>query len=419
MDFSAYPTHPAFKFNLTVSLLDGAFFGFALGFASFTTVLPLFVRTLTDSALLIALIPAIHTMGWQFPQIFLASRIARLPAVKPLVLTMTLHERLPIVGLVLVALLIPTIGTSWALFLTFVLLIWQGLGGGLTANPWQNLIARIIPPNFHGSFYGLQSGAAALLGGVGAIAAGALLDRLPGVTGFAACFAAAGLMLAISYAFLAATREPARSSSDPAAIIPSIWSLSRDILRRDASFRRFLLVRILANVGLMGSAFYTVYAVEQLGMSVLEVGVLTSVLLAVQVLANAGMGWLGDRWNRRGAMALGMGTLIASGLLAWWAPTASWFYPVEILYGIGYVATWSLALALTLEYGAESERPAYIGLANTLVAPFTILLPLLGGLLADWGGFRLAFLASALGAGLTLLVLLVDMRAVAEPRFTR
>ena len=65
------------RYNTIVNLLDGAFFGSALGFASFVTVLPLFVSSLTDSALLIGLIPAIHSMGWQLPQLFTANRLSQ------------------------------------------------------------------------------------------------------------------------------------------------------------------------------------------------------------------------------------------------------------------------------------------------------------------------------------------------------
>ncbi len=60
------------RHNYIVNLLDGAFFGFGFGFASISTILPLFISTLTDSALLIGLIPAIHNTGIQLPQIFTA-----------------------------------------------------------------------------------------------------------------------------------------------------------------------------------------------------------------------------------------------------------------------------------------------------------------------------------------------------------
>ena len=52
------------RYNVTVGLMDGGLFGVALGFASFGTILPLFVASMTDSATLIGLVPAIHSAGW-------------------------------------------------------------------------------------------------------------------------------------------------------------------------------------------------------------------------------------------------------------------------------------------------------------------------------------------------------------------
>jgi len=61
------------RFNLTVNLLDGAFFGLGWGFGSLGTMVPLLVSRMTDSALLIGLIPAIHGVAWQLPQLFMAN----------------------------------------------------------------------------------------------------------------------------------------------------------------------------------------------------------------------------------------------------------------------------------------------------------------------------------------------------------
>ena len=43
------------RHNFTVNIADAAFFGLGLGFASFVTVIPLFVNTLTQSTILIGL----------------------------------------------------------------------------------------------------------------------------------------------------------------------------------------------------------------------------------------------------------------------------------------------------------------------------------------------------------------------------
>src|SRR5512134_3658197 len=98
------------RHNLTVNLLDGGFFGVAIGFGSFGTILPLFVASMTDSATLIGLVPAIHGAGWLLPQLFTAGHTARLRRFKRTVLMATIHERIPFLGFAIVAFLLPRIG---------------------------------------------------------------------------------------------------------------------------------------------------------------------------------------------------------------------------------------------------------------------------------------------------------------------
>src|SRR5512140_1862025 len=110
------------RYNVIVNLMDGGFFGMGIGFGSFTTILPLFVASMTNSATLIGLVPAIHGTGWLLPQLFTASYTSRLRRYKRTVLLTTIHERVPFLGLALVALLLPKIGLQAGLILTFILL---------------------------------------------------------------------------------------------------------------------------------------------------------------------------------------------------------------------------------------------------------------------------------------------------------
>ena len=166
------------RYNVTVGLTDGGFFGIALGFASFGTILPLFVASMTDSATLIGLVPAIHAAGWLLPQLFTAKHTSRLRRYKRTVLINTIHERVPFLGFAMVALLIPAIGIQAGLIVTFLLLTWQGLGGGFTANPWTSMVSKIIPPENRGTFFGTQAAVANLFISGAAVGAGYLLDYL-------------------------------------------------------------------------------------------------------------------------------------------------------------------------------------------------------------------------------------------------
>jgi len=401
------------RHNFLVNLADGGFFGAAIGFASFVTIIPLFVSQFTNSALLIGLIPAIHSVGWQLPQLFTANRVSRLTKFKPTVLQLTIQERLPFLFMAIVAWMAPTIGIKWSLALIFILLVWQGLGAGLTANPWQSMIAKIIPGNLIGTFFGAQSAAANLLASLTAIAAGIILDRNDSPIDFTLCFLLAGGGMAISWFFLAWTREDERQFNLPVIT----WMEFRDkiagILKQNRNFRWFLITRMLSQFAAMGFAFYTVYAVRQLGVPGTTIGIMTGLLMATQILANPIMGWFGDRRGYRLILEIGILFAVASATLAWWAPNANWFYLVFILAGLANAALWTIPMAMTMEFCEESDRPAYIGMANTLIAPSTFLAPLFGGWLADAAGYPVAFITSALFGLITVIVLHL---AVTDPR---
>lgn len=410
------------KHNITVNLWDGGLFGMALGFASFSTILPLFVASMTDSATLIGLVPAIHSAGWLFPQLFTASHVSRLRQFKRTVLLMTIHERIPFLGFAIVALLIPVIGMNIGLVLTMLLLIWQGLGGGFTANAWTSMISKIIPPDSRGTFFGMQAGLANLFISGSAIGAGYLLDSLPSPWDFAACFFLASIFFTISWFALAATREP----EDTEKIIPEekthFWDDAKRVLSRDKNFNWFLSARILSQFATMGFSFYIIYALREFNMTPVIAGYLTATLTISQTISNIGMGWIGDRIGHRAMLILGASAAFLSALLAWNATSIAWFYPIFILTGMANVSIWTIGMTMTVDFGSETERPIYIGLSQTLTAPATIIAPILGGWIADSAGFVPTFtISTVLSLGMIgILIFLVKdprkVRAIVNPQ---
>lgn len=402
------------KFNFTVNILDGGFFGAGLGFASFITIIPLYVSQLTDSAVLIGLIPAIHAVGWQLPQLFTAPRISKLSLYKPMALVMTIIERVPFLGLAIVAWFSPQIGVKWSLILTFILLTLQGFGGGLTANAWQSLMAKVIPVKLHGTFFGVQSSALNLFSAFAAILAGLVLSFYWYPLDFTLCFILAFVAMVISFIFLALTKEKRISFSQPVTEGSQKFSHKlRSILQEDRDFRWYLVSRMLTQFATMGFAFYTIYAVREFGVDERLIGIMTGILLFTEVIMNPIMGWIGDRRGHLITLQLGIVATIASVLLAWGAQGVVWFFPIFILAGIANIAAWTVPLSMTLEFGSESQRPTYIGLANTLIAPSTFIAPVLAGLLIDRTSYQVAFFASAVAGIATLVVLLVG---VTDPR---
>lgn len=401
------------KHNLTVNLWDGGLFGAALGFASFSTILPLFVASMTNSATLIGLVPAIHSAGWLFPQLFTASHVSRLRQYKRTVLMMTIHERIPFLGFAIVALLLPFIGLNAGLVLTMFLLTWQGLGGGVTANAWTSMISKIMPPDSRGTFFGMQAGLANLFISISAIGAGYLLDYFASPLDFAACFFLASFFFTLSWFALALTREP----EDTEKVIPErkthFWVAAKKVLGKDRNFNWFLAARFLSQFATMGFSFYIIYALRRFDMTPVIAGYLTAALTISQTVANVGMGWIGDRIGHRAMLILGAFAALLSAVLAWNAASISWFYPIFILTGLANVSIWTIGIAMTVDFGTEAERPMYIGLSQTLTAPATIIAPIIGGWIVDSAGFIPTFIISTM---LSVVMIAILIFLVKDPR---
>jgi len=67
-------------------------------------------------------------------------------------------------------------------------------------------------------------------------------------------------------------------------------------------------------------------------------------------------------------------------------------------------------LTMTIEYGEDHEKPFYIGIANTIVAPMSMLAPIFGGWLADNLNYSATFIAAAIGGLMTVMALNVLQR---------
>ena len=407
------------RHNTIMNLLDGGFFGFAvIGLASYVTIVPLYLSYLTESTALIGFMATLFHIGWQFPQLLTSNYVSGLRRYKPMALAMTLMERFPYFGLALVAFLIPVIGADSALLLSLFFFAWQSIGGGFTATAWQSMLSKIMPPHRLGAFYGLQAACVNLFGAGGALLASAILARHAFPGGFSIIFLVAALSLLLSFVFLARTYEPESEPKHIAARLPwrDFGGRLREILREDPNFRWFLCARALTSVSLTVVSFFTIYGVRQYEMSPEFASSMTSVLLVSQTLSSTLVGWAGDRWGHRRVLIFGNLATVLSIVVALAAPNVTWFYLVFALTGIVHATQWSSIMTITIQFGSIAERPIYIGLANTLIAPVTILSPIIGGWLIDSVSFDLVFAVFALTGVFAMIVYLLPMQ---EPKHAK
>jgi MFS family permease len=399
--------------NFGVNLVDGTFYSLGLNLVSQATIMPLLVSELTVSKIAVGLIPTAYNLSYLLPQLLTASYSERLRFKKPYVLFLgSVGERLPylLIGLVVWWLARPA--PSLALVAFYLLWAISAASNGIVTPAWYSMIAKVIPVRLRGLWSGLGRSLGALLGIAGAVLAERILAAWPFPRNYALCFVLAFVSVTISFAGLSLTREPPSSTVKLRTSSGHYLRQLPTLLRRDGNYARFLVSRFVASFGAMAGGFFMVYGKEHVPGALGQVGLLTAVLVGSQAVMNLLWGVIGDR---RGHKAVLCGAALSMALatgVAWASRSPAWLWATFALLGASTSADHVSRMNIILEFCAPEDRPTYIGLTNTLLAP-AMLSPVVGGWLAariGYGGmFGLSAAISVLGA--TMLALWVR-----EPR---
>lgn len=403
-----------YRWNFIVNVLDGASFWFGMSFFSSTIILPLFVSHFTDNPLLIGLIPFLGWGGIYIPQLFMANMVERAPRKKFFPVTLGFFlERLPVALLVPAVYFLAVDRPALALVAFFVLYTWNNVGTGLIVVGWQDLIAKIIPVDKRGRFFGITNFIGNGSGILGALAVPFVLEKYPFPLGYVFSFAVAAGLIYLSWVFLALTREPAVTNPKPRVSQLAYLRSLPDVLRKDRNFRLYLLSQVVFLLSSMANGFLVVYAVRTWNLPDSQASGYTIALQVGLTLANLFFGFLADRKGHKISLEICLLLSVISLGLAIFAPNPLWFFPVFFLRGAATAGTFISAISIVYEFTNAENRPTYIGLANTIPGVAGALAPLLGGWLAGATSYQTMFILSAV-IGMAAWALL--RFAVREPR---
>lgn len=404
---------PYWRRNFAANFVDVLFFSLALAFASMNTIMPVFIRQLGGSALVVGLVPAIVQTGQLLPPLFAAPYIAPLQRKLPFLLKVTLGERLPWPLLALGCIVLAPRSPLALLVLAVVLLAIFGLSGGVGVPAWMDIVARATPLRMRGKLFGWSGALSGLLGVGGGLAAERMLERWAFPYNFAACFAAASVCMLVSFVALAAIREPYVQEQIASVPFRAYVRQLPVLLRGDRDFSIFIVVRILGALAGMAAAFVALYAIEQRGLPPSIVGRFTAAMLGTQVITTPFFGMLADRRGYKSSLQFALLCQVLAMLLSLVVTTPIGFSVVFGLLGATAGLLFTTTLNLVVEFAPASERVTYLGLHGTLIAPATLLAPIIGGSLVERGGYALAFGVAAV-CGVAALILLTYF--VRDPR---
>lgn len=165
------------------------------------------------------------------------------------------------------------------------------------------------------------------------------------------------------------------------------------------------LTGIMGNI-LLGPALPDV--ADHFGLPLSQVGLLVSATSAPGILLAPVIGLLADRYGRREVLIPCLLVFGLAGGLASFAPTYPVLLGLRLLQGFGSAGLINLAVVLISDHWEGVERTRRIGQNAAALTASLCVIPPLGGLLSDLGGWRATFvpywiaIVTAIGVRLTL-----------------
>lgn len=382
--------------NFVVNVVDGAVFAFGLGFASRSTVLPVFVKNIGGDSIAISLIPVLWILGFNMPQIAISNYVGHVSPKKPLLLKTGLAQRLPWLLLAVVTFtLVDGLSAAIALPFFFVLFTLAAVGGSLNLPVWFDIVSKVTPVRMRGRMFALRT----VLGGALGIVAGWIVERVlatwtyPDSFGllFGLCF---GVMM-VSYVFVCLIDEGNRVLPKKSLrYLEYLRSLPR-ILREQSNFRNYLIGESLLLAAIMVEAFFVVDAIESFGLPDSYAGRFTSIIMLTMVVGTLLFGYLADRWGHRINMVLAAAWMIVACAAALMADRVEVYYVAFVAAALTVGLRTISHLPIVAELCGEEDRPTYVALTNVVTAPFV-----LAGVGAGWMANVYGYDAVFIGAGL-------------------
>jgi len=403
-----------FKRNFFANVMDAGFWFFGDSFAAAYTILPVFMSTLTDSPILIGLIPALEGAGWFLPQLFLAKYLEGKNRRFPVVLTLGLLDRLPFLLLAIGTFFILKIDPNIAIIMFLMIYAIKVFSGGLVALPWQELIATVIPVSHRGRYWGISLIVGKLLGMLGAVITGLMLSKIAYPINYASMFLAGFVCVLVSYIFLSLNIEPEIERQTSTDTI-TVWERIIEILGADRNFGIYLINRGFVFMGSMGLGFVTVYGIQKFDLPISYSAIFTGVMLIAEIIGYSIWGIIGDRDGYKRVIEY-CNLFLIFGLFFLLLVKSVW--GLYIVFGIisfahsgEYIADQNIAM----EFGKEAERPTYIGMSKTLTGPILLIAPIIAGGLVKLWGYKSMFLAALI---ISMIAFVIIKFFVVEPRLT-
>ncbi len=405
------------RWNFPVMVAESTVFMTGMAWADPGTVLPVFIGYLSGSTVLLGVAPVLQRLGYILPLLPVAALVGHRPKRRPYLRWGVLVGRMPFFGFLAYLWLVGIDNASVTLTFMFLAYLFVAMGNGFVAVPWQDIIAKSIPPGRRGRFFGtMQFATAVCVFAVGLAVRWMLGPRGPGFpTSYLVLFTLGGLFFTLSTIGCWVIREPIRPVLDRRETLREIIADIGPFLRRQRALRPLAAVALLGMGMCMTTPFYMAYATRKLGVAPQLAGVYLGAFTIGSAVSSLVWAHLNDRRGPRSPIRCATITIALVPVLALVVPTAArlvgiaslpyLFAVVFLVAGTNNTGLWMGTNNYIFELSSHEERHRYIAVVNTLAAPGA-LLPLLIGKSLEFLPYPVVFLLlAALGATVLVLAL--------------
>ncbi len=405
--------YPHLKRNFILGVINGGFFVFAEALMSIDTVLPWFVEQLGGSNFLIGLVGPMRDAGWFLPQLFVSHHLQREP------LKMPLYRRAAAIRSVAwfvwtAATFVLAANYPALLLVFFAAYAVNAIASGFAGLPFMDIVAKTIPAERRGSYFGGRLFTGGILGLVASLIVGLVLsaqNTQPFPTNVGTLFVISWIAAVLGLTAFAQIKEPPSDVRDDGYTFTAHMQRAARLPRQNKNLRYLLIARVVILLSYVAAPFYSIYSINVLGAPVSIIGVYMGVRTVVALAINPVWSRLSDRRGNKIVMRLAVAVGVI--MIAWavFVPglarslkvpadvIAYAIVPVYALMGMYETGVGIGAVNLTLEVAPPHDRAIYIGLTNTILG-VAYLSTAVSGLIVDVVSYEGVFV-------LGLLLLLV------------
>ena len=320
-----------------------------------------YVKALGASDFLYGLIMALMPLANAF-QLLASYILERTCKRRQMILTFGLIQRMIWIPFGLIPFILPSTVLPLRIWAAVVMVLVGSVSGPFVNVAFYSICTDVIPLRIRGRYFAVRSRVSTLVGMAFGFAIGALLDALPGFTGYAVVFTIAGLAGALDILSYTLMRLP---PMHPPTVNNGLTQMIKPVLR-DRKYMRMVLAMTawMFSVQIV-APYFNVYMLENMRMTNFEITVscqIVSNLFLVLVVSRWGVAL--DSYGSRPVLMIG--AFLTSFTPFFWAmigPRMVWAVAlVNVLSGLTYVAIDLGAQNLFMAQAKGENQSMYIAL---------------------------------------------------------